>query len=259
MRITALMIGLVITLLITTGASHADAETSAAKAYRALVKEYDEEGGARLFAKRFIKLAEQHPRDPVATDALLWVVKNVRGRPDTTRALRLLASDHVESSKLAPMFKDIAGSRSLAAEGLLRAVLAKSSDKHNRGQAAYYLAALLDLEASLVQQLQAQPELAPSVRRYYGKEYGEHLLSRDLSELAKQRELVYERIQKSFSDVELQDTTLGTIADKMLFQIRHLSVGRVAPDIVGEDILGKDLKLSHFRGNVVMLAFWGHW
>jgi CxxC motif-containing protein (DUF1111 family)/peroxiredoxin len=36
-------------------------------------------------------------------------------------------------------------------------------------------------------------------------------------------------------------------------------VGMVAPDITGDDIDGKKLRLGDYRGKVVLLAFWGHW
>jgi len=38
-----------------------------------------------------------------------------------------------------------------------------------------------------------------------------------------------------------------------------LAVGTEAPDIVGEDTDGKPMKLSDYRGKVVVLDFWGHW
>lgn len=37
------------------------------------------------------------------------------------------------------------------------------------------------------------------------------------------------------------------------------TVGKLAPEIVGEDIDGKPMKLSDYRGKVVMLDFWGNW
>jgi hypothetical protein len=37
------------------------------------------------------------------------------------------------------------------------------------------------------------------------------------------------------------------------------TLNKLAPDIVGEDIDGRPLKLSDYRGKVVMLDFWGHW
>lgn len=38
-----------------------------------------------------------------------------------------------------------------------------------------------------------------------------------------------------------------------------LNVGDLAPEIDGDDVNGKRLKLSDFRGKVVVLDFWGHW
>jgi len=37
------------------------------------------------------------------------------------------------------------------------------------------------------------------------------------------------------------------------------TVGRPAPEIIGKDLDGKPMKLSDFRGKVVMLDFWGDW
>jgi len=38
-----------------------------------------------------------------------------------------------------------------------------------------------------------------------------------------------------------------------------LAVGKVAPEIDGEDVDGVTFKLSDYRGKVVLLDFWGHW
>ncbi len=43
------------------------------------------------------------------------------------------------------------------------------------------------------------------------------------------------------------------------FMIKSLSVGRVAPDITGEDLDGRPLRLSDYRGRVVTLIFSGNW
>jgi hypothetical protein len=63
----------------------------------------------------------------------------------------------------------------------------------------------------------------------------------------------------SFADVPILDQTMGQYAEQALFQIRHLSVGKVAPEIEGEDIHGVAFKLSDYRGSVIVLSFWGHW
>jgi len=36
-------------------------------------------------------------------------------------------------------------------------------------------------------------------------------------------------------------------------------IGNTAPEITGNDLEGKPMKLSEFRGKVVMLDFWGFW
>jgi len=256
MRVATLVVAM---LIATVPAVAEDSPSPAAKQFQALVDEYGQEGGATLFAKRFLALAEEHPKDPAAVDALLWIVEKVRGRTETTTALELLTANHLESKKLGPACEDVVRARSLAAEKLLRTLLEKSSHAEVRVQACYYLAKLLDNEAIVVDQLSAAPDLAPRVLQYYGKDYGNYLVSLDPDELVKRREQVYETMLKSFPDVAAQNTTLGEVAKQALFGIRHLSVGRTAPEIEGEDVFGQEFKLSEYRGQVVMLTFWGHW
>jgi hypothetical protein len=37
------------------------------------------------------------------------------------------------------------------------------------------------------------------------------------------------------------------------------SIGALAPEITGSDLDGKAFKLSDYRGQVVLLDFWGMW
>ncbi len=234
-------------------------DAPAARQFQALLDEYEEQGGARAYASRFLHFAEQHQTDPTAADALLWVVKKVRGKSDTTQALEMLAKHHIRSEKLGATCKDIAKSRSIAAEKLLRAALESSPHQNVRAQAGYYLAALLDLESEILDQLKSQPDLTTRILQYYGKEYGQHLMLLKPALLERQREQTYERLLESFSAVEIHNSTMGEIATKRLFAIRHLTVGKVALEISAEDIHGKAFKLGDYRGKVVMLSFWGHW
>ncbi len=45
----------------------------------------------------------------------------------------------------------------------------------------------------------------------------------------------------------------------MLFELDHLQVGMVAPDVEATDQDGVSFKLSDYRGKVVLLVFWGFW
>jgi len=52
---------------------------------------------------------------------------------------------------------------------------------------------------------------------------------------------------------------LRQLAKDALFEIEHLQIGCVAPDIVAKDTEGLPCKLSDYRGKVVLLDFWGFW
>src|SRR5688572_9371872 len=108
MRIVLIVIAM---LAATCPAVAEDQLSPAAKQFKDLVEQYDQEGGATTFAKRFLALAEEYPKDPAAADALLWVVENVRGRSETTKALEILQANHINSKQLGAAGGDIARSR----------------------------------------------------------------------------------------------------------------------------------------------------
>jgi len=58
------------------------------------------------------------------------------------------------------------------------------------------------------------------------------------------------------SDVEIGGTTVAKLAEDELYIIRFLTKGREAPDLTGIDSAGRPMKLSEFKGKVVMLVFW---
>jgi hypothetical protein len=44
-----------------------------------------------------------------------------------------------------------------------------------------------------------------------------------------------------------------------IYETLFLAVGKEAPEIEGEDTEGQPLRLSDYRGKVVLLKFWGFW
>jgi len=236
-----------------------EAGQSPATAYQKLLDEYEAGTKAIELGPKFLELAERHADDPVAVDALVWVVTKLRNRPEATRALQVLERDQLHNERFSAACRQVARSPALTSEKLLRTAMEKSRNEKVRGEACRQLAFLLDQEASVVEQLKKEPDDAARVLQYYGAEYGKHLKSLDRAQLDKKREQHFELMLKSFADVSTPDGTLGDVAKKALFRIRHLSIGRVAPEIAGEDIFGKTFKLSEHRGKVVVLSFWGHW
>lgn len=63
------------------------------------------------------------------------------------------------------------------------------------------------------------------------------------------------RIEKTIA----REKTLGDEAIARLDEMFNLTVGKLAPEIDGVGINGDPLKLSDYRGKVVVLVFWGSW
>jgi len=55
------------------------------------------------------------------------------------------------------------------------------------------------------------------------------------------------------------ETRYAETAKGILAALGNLSIGKTAPEIIGEDQDGKPFKLSSYRGKVVVLDFWGFW
>ena len=100
-------------------------------------------------------------------------------------------------------------------------------------------------------------------RRYeglFGRDYLEYLRRQDRGEVEREIEALFERATKEFSDVKVPyEDTVGEEARAELQEIRHLSVGKPAQDITGEDQDGRRFKLSDYRGKVVLLYFWSEY
>ena len=227
--------------------------------FRSLVEEYEEVGNAREVAPKFIALAESHPKDPIAIDALIWVVTNLRRGDDLAQAIQMIAKNHIESRKLTPVCELLVKRPSIAGEQLLRRLRVNNSHREVQAQAFFHLAEMLKKQRNLMPDVKSQTIAKRRIEQFYGKDFTKHLASLDDLKVGKEIETLYEQIAKSFADIELKDGTMGDVAKRELFAIRHLALGTVAPEIDGEDIDGRRMKLSGFRGRVVMLDFWGNW
>jgi hypothetical protein len=70
-----------------------------------------------------------------------------------------------------------------------------------------------------------------------------------------------ERLVADYGDLPLRNTTYGVAAEAMLsaYDPADLEIGKPAPEIVGTNVDGEEMRLSDFRGKVVVLDFWGDW
>jgi len=188
----------------------------------------------QAYVGRFLELAEKNAKDPVAANALIWIVVNAPFAPEAGKAIDRLIQDHIQSDKLGPVCPAMVYSPSPAAEKLFRAVLESNPHKEVQGQACFGLA-------------------------QYLKNHSERPNAAESKKQALEAEKLFEQVVTKYADVKAMRKTLGELAKSELFEIRNLAIGKTAPDIEGEDIDGKKFKLSDYRGKVVVLDFWGHW
>jgi hypothetical protein len=266
-----------------------DKPATPAEQYQTLRKEYDRaSGGAapltdaerlkfvgrvyrhrNALAAKFLELAQQHPNDPIALDALTQAVWQVNTTPwpvelvgeDTAvaRALELIRRDHIRSDKLGPLCQRVAYGFRKEYETFLRAVLAKNPHKDIRATACLSLGHFLNNRLQRLDLCKEQPGLAREFAGLYGEEYLAELLRQDRDKVLEEIEAVFGQAAEKYGDVKLPGG--GTVAGRAqaeLFEVRDLAVGKAAPDIEGEDQDGKRLKLSDYRGKVVLLDFWSY-
>lgn len=68
-------------------------------------------------------------------------------------------------------------------------------------------------------------------------------------------------LRRDYQDVPRGSTTYGAVADAHLnpHPAADLAIGKPAPEIIGVDTDGKPMKLSDYRGKVLVVDFWGFW
>jgi thiol-disulfide isomerase/thioredoxin len=204
-------------------------------------------------------LAEKHSTDAAAMDALVWVVTHSSNEPrdtDTPRkALDILRRDHLASDKLPLVLQR-------ADEEFLRAVLEKSPHRGVRALACYTLAENRLRRVRTVNRWRNENPDWP--KRQWLKQTGfAYLVTTDVDQVTKESEKLLEQVARDFADVPIAGRrnarTLGELAKGHLHEIRHLAVGKPAPDLTSSDLDGKPVRLANLKGRVVLLDVWATW
>jgi peroxiredoxin len=186
------------------------------------------------FVGRMLAFAEAHPKDKDALSALFFTLHpdTHAGRGNLDKAVRLFMKDHTKSDRITslPTLLLLADQDPPIGEASLRAVLKESPHRSAQAHACVGLGLLLKRRS-----VTSRPELA--------------------TKLSAEAEELFARVVEKHSGV----TAAAELAKAELFQIRHLAVGKTMPDVKGQDGDGKGLKLSDYRGKVVVVSFWATW
>jgi thiol-disulfide isomerase/thioredoxin len=124
------------------------------------------------------------------------------------------------------------------------------------------LADALAEKAEIARLIRALPELLDDPELASRKNRLMQFQKSDPDAVARSAEKWYCKVRDQYADVptyEGSKKTLGESAESGLFALHNLTLGEVAPDIEGEDLDGKQFRLTDYRGKVVVLIFSGHW
>ena len=100
-----------------------------------------------------------------------------------------------------------------------------------------------------------------SEKSKHAKVRGSALLRLGLSSKGVRRKEILERLVKEYAEVPHHFTTVGAMAAASLspHPADDLAVGKAAPEIEGRTRDGKPIRLSAYRGKVVVIDFFGDW
>ncbi|HXY34244.1 MAG TPA: TlpA disulfide reductase family protein, partial [Planctomycetaceae bacterium] len=214
------------------------AKTTSAAAMASLLKR----DPAKEFGTKLLALGEQQPNSPAAFQAYvaaLYVVRDSDGDLTgsiTTRAAKHL-TDHFGAPGMGKVAVLVGPLPHPAVRRLLQTILDKNPHRGDRGLACFALIENLKLQRD-------QTSEPAAIKRIDKQALG----------------LIHRIEVQEFGDVTVNDLplidALKNLAEK---STQHLAVGTTAPEIVGKDVEGNRLKLSDYRGKVVMLEFWAGW
>ncbi len=201
-----------------------------------------------------VERAKANPTADATLEVLLWLMDTVRTYhiPAGVPCMEILREHHAENPKIGPAIATLASyppydkapSHHQAID-LLKTVYAKNPDRVIRGYAAFGLAMVAKrrFEKAALEEPASQSRLFDDTIKALEK------VSAEFGDCTSLPRPGSRKFTKTIGDeVKLQTTDLRTSL-----------VGKEAPEIVGEDLDDKPMKLSEHRSKVVLLVFWGSW
>ena len=181
---------------------------------------------------KLLALAEQDPQSLFALESAAWIILNTPDGPQVEKAANIIRRDHNRNTNLIYLCDGLGRLRHHSAMQLLRSIVQDNPNPEVQAHACFALATMLKGEANEAGDNQAAAEAAR----------------------------LFDRVVADFGQVlDSGGKKLMDRAESEVFELRRLGVGKVAPEIAGEDLNGRKRKLSDYRGKVVVLNFWGVW
>ena len=194
-----------------------------------------------LTAGKVFEVAKADPKDAVAFDAASFVVENAAKvgatGGDVEKAAELIAEHHAANPKVKDLLLPAMRLGDVG-DKLIKAVSEKATDKETKGTATFIRG------YKLAQQVDDEEDGAK------------------LAAAVKEAIALLEQAAKEAPDVKIGNGTIGKFAAKEvdgLKAVLALAVGKPAPEVESATLDGKKVKLSDYKGKVVLLDIWATW
>jgi len=239
--------------------------TTEAEQKKALDRYYETAGDR---GRRAVALVKERPDAPDAIEILKWARREVAEHDSELVGIvyDALAERYLDSDEIIPLCRLawLDAVTSPHVETFLRAAVERSKNPKVRSLCCFSLGRYYVELATAARDL--NDPVRGEIRRRILDRFGPVVINRlralDPEKLNLQAEECFNRTVKEFGDsrpLPKHFAPMGEQAEGMLFQMRHLGVGHAAPEIEGEDIDGKPMKLSDHLGKVIVVSFWATW
>lgn len=196
---------------------------------------------ARKYAARFLAFAEAHPQAPAAFEALVLALR-AGGQYAVDSGVRWKVIDRLTDYAASPKIKEIlrqaTGIPHESADRLAREVIKKNPDRTIQALACQGTADGLWLVARAAEKARTDAGRRADLERRVGKKYAEQALA---------------GVAKARKDAAAWDAIVWKNYADVVFDS---SVGKPAPELIGSDLAGKEVRLSTLKGKVVVLEVW---
>lgn len=193
-----------------------------------------------ISAQKALEIAGDNPKDSVGFDALLFVMQTsgrFGGGKEFDTAAGLVAEHHLANPKVKELLPMMAGGGP-GAQKLLQAAAEKATDKEVKGIALFFLGLN---EAGPLDDEEDEKRIDMIIAK--ATDY-------------------FEKAAKEAPNARIGATTIAKEVASQLdgFKaIKNLAVGKPAPDVETLTLEGKKVKLSDYKGKVVLLDIWATW
>ncbi len=214
----------------------------------------------RPAAEKVMAAVRLRAADADAVDALVWVVGAGRDSELSREAAELLTKHHPARKQTIELGYRLRGAPMVWIEPLLRAQLAAADLP--RADRPRILLALATMKQTHSQIPGTLAEMSDDELAQMNGIYGTDVRKLDAAKAESEAIALFTELAEKYASEKVSPAlklTFGALARSSLSEIQNLSVGKTAPDIIGEDTDGVTFKLSDYRGNVVVLSFWATW